>query len=65
MNHDLGGISADRRAQLETIERAATDAVREALHRHMLLGESVAVADENGNLKLLGPEELRRLLTAA
>jgi len=68
-NHDPRRPSDDCRAHIETIERAATEAVREALRRHMLLGESVAVADDSpgadGSVRLIGPEELRRLLNAA
>jgi len=46
----------------EGIDRAANDAVRAALRRHMLLGESIAVSDENGGVKILGPEEIREVL---
>jgi 20S proteasome alpha/beta subunit len=47
----------------EGMDRAVQNAVREALRRHMLLGESVAVADETGKgVKTLGPEEIRKLL---
>lgn len=44
------------------IDRAAREAVRTALRRHMLLGESVAVSDGNGGVKILGPEEIRQVL---
>lgn len=57
--------SQDRCSQLQEIQQAARDAVREALRRHMLLGESVAVADENGGVKVLGPDEIRKALRAA
>jgi len=64
MNHDSNNIPLDRQSQLETIRRAASDAVREALRRHMLLGESVAVADprDNGEVRILGPDEIRQAL---
>jgi hypothetical protein len=67
MNPELAKLPTDRRSQLEEIQRAARDAVREALRRHMLLGESVAVADdsENGGVKVLGPEDIRKVLKAA
>ena len=56
-------LHGDRDAQLAAILQASRDAVREALRRHMLLGESVAVADETGKgVKMLGPEEIRKLL---
>lgn len=43
----------------EGMDRAVQGAVREALRRHMLLGESVAVADESGGgVKILSPEEI-------
>lgn len=44
--------------------RAAQDAVREALRRHMLLGESVAAADDSGEVRILSPEEIRQVLDA-
>lgn len=53
-----------RQHQLELMLRAAQDAVRAALRRHMLLGESVAVADENGEARILSPEEIRKVLEA-
>jgi hypothetical protein len=31
----------------------------------MLLGESVAVSDENGGVRLLGPDAIREALKAA
>lgn len=46
------------------IQRSMADAVRAALRRHMLLGESVAVSDGDGGVKILGPEEIRRVLEA-
>lgn len=51
----------ERLNDLEAIDRAVQNAVRETLRRHMLLGESVAVAD-NGGVKMLTPEDLRRIL---
>jgi hypothetical protein len=54
-----------RRAQLEEIQRAAHKAVREALLRHMLLGESVAVVGEGGGVRMLEPEDIRKALKAA
>jgi len=67
MKRDAQQIAIERQAQIDTIRRAATDAVREALRRHMLLGESVAVADDSGNgaVKVLGPEDIRKALRAA
>ena len=52
-----------RRAQVERIRAAAAEAVRAALRRHMLLGESVVVAGSAGDVKVLGPEEIRHALT--
>ena len=57
--------NVERHVQLAAIQRAATNAVREALRRHMLLGESVAVADDNGRVKVLAPDEIREVLKAA
>ncbi len=58
-------MTPEREAQIETIRKAAADAVREALRRHMLLGESVAVCGPDGCVRMLSPEDLRRILTAA
>lgn len=57
----------ERLEDLNSMDRVVRDAVRDALRRHMLLGESVAVADESteGAVKILGPEEIRKLLEAA
>jgi hypothetical protein len=55
-------LTPERRKELEIIQTAARDAVREALHRHMLLGESVAAADDHGGVRVLGPEEIREVL---
>ncbi len=58
----------DNRSLIEKFDdRAGMDAainagVRAALLRHMLLGESVATLDENGKVKLLGPDEIRKAL---
>ncbi|MCI0364999.1 MAG: hypothetical protein L0219_14070 [Phycisphaerales bacterium] len=66
MKPESAKISEDRCAQLEEIQQAARDAVRQALRRHMLLGESVAVADESGRgVKMLGPKDIRKALKAA
>lgn len=46
----------------ERIRLAAAEGVRAALRRHMLLGESVVVAGDNGGVRWLGPEEIRRAL---
>jgi 20S proteasome alpha/beta subunit len=54
----------ERLDDVEGMDRAVRQAVREALRRHMLLGESVAVGDENGKVKILGPEEIRKVLDA-
>lgn len=51
-----------RAAHLEIIVSAARDAVRAALRRHMLLGESVAVGDKDGRVRILGPEDLKKIL---
>lgn len=40
------------------IEAAMQKAVRQALRRHKLLGESVAVSDEHGKVVILSPEEI-------
>lgn len=63
--HDPKGQSNGRIPGADVIERVAREAVREALRRHMLLGESVAVADENGGVKMLGPDEIREALKVA
>jgi hypothetical protein len=54
----------ERLDDVEGMDRAVRQAVREALRRHMLLGESVAVGDEHGKVKILGPEEIRKVLDA-
>jgi hypothetical protein len=57
---------AERFDDREGMDRAVQDAVREALRRHMLLGESVAVASDSGHgVKSLGPDEIRKALEAA
>jgi len=50
----------------EAMTRAVRRGVREALRRHMLLGESVVVADDAAprGVRILGPDELRRILDA-
>lgn len=40
------------------IEAAMQKAVRQALRRHKLLGESVAVSDKDGKIVTLSPEEI-------
>lgn len=65
MTFEPSNLTPERRRQLEIIQAAAGDAVREALRRHMLLGESVAVSDGNGGVKMLGPDEIRNVLKAA
>jgi hypothetical protein len=55
----------DRQEQLAVIQSAAREAVREALRRHMLLGESVVVANEDGSVRVLTPDEIREALHAA
>lgn len=65
MKPESNDLSPERRRELEIIQSAAGDAVREALRRHMLLGESVAVADDNGGVKMLGPDDIREALKAA
>lgn len=40
------------------IDAAMQKAVRQALRRHKLLGESVAVSDEHGKVVILSPEEI-------
>lgn len=52
----------DLRERAERIRHAAAEAVHAALRRHMLLGESVVVAGDNGGVRWLGPEEIRRAL---
>lgn len=52
----------DLHSRAERIRLAAAEGVRAALRRHMLLGESVVVAGENGGVRWLGPEEIRRAL---
>lgn len=58
-------LTIERQAQIDAIQNAAADAVREALRRRMLLGESVAVADDSGGVKVLGPKDIRKALKAA
>lgn len=59
---------ADNRSIAEKVQdRAGMDAainagIRAALRRHMLLGESVATLDQNGKVKILGPDEIRKAL---
>jgi hypothetical protein len=55
----------ERLDDLEGIDHAVQRAVREALRRHMLLGESVAVSDDNGGVKTLSPEDIRKVLKMA
>jgi hypothetical protein len=55
----------DRQEQLAVIQSAAREAVREALRRHMLLGESVVVANDDGTVRVLTPDEIRDALHAA
>jgi len=52
----------DRFQDRAGMDSAVQSAVYAALRRHMLLGESVAVAGENGDVRVLGPEEIRRIL---
>lgn len=40
------------------VDAAMKKAVRQALRRHKLLGESVAVSDEHGKVVILSPEEI-------
>jgi hypothetical protein len=40
------------------VEAAMQKAVRQALRRHKLLGESVAVSDEHGKVVILSPDEI-------
>ena len=40
------------------IEAAMRKAGRQALRRHKLLGQSVAVSDEHGKVVILSPEEI-------
>ena len=50
---------------LEGINRALRAAVQKAIRRHMLLGESIAVADESGTgVRILSPDEIRESLKA-
>jgi uncharacterized protein with ACT and thioredoxin-like domain len=55
----------ERHMQLADIQRAATGAILEALRRHMLLGESIAVVGEHDTVKVLEPEDIRQVLKAA
>lgn len=68
MNQHPDNRTIDKRFEdREALDRAVQTAVREALRRHMLLGESVAVADDSGGggVKVLGPDEIRKVLKAA
>lgn len=65
MKPEPNNLTPERRRELEIIQAAARDAVREALRRHMLLGEFVAAADESGGVRMLGPDDIRRVLKAA
>jgi len=40
------------------VDAAMQRAVRQALRRHKLLGESVAVSDEHGKVVILPPEDI-------
>lgn len=40
------------------VEAAMQKAARQALRRHKLLGQSVAVSDEHGKVVILSPEEI-------
>jgi len=55
--HDLSSITERFRAP-GLIDAAMQKAVRQALRRHKLLGESVAVSDEHGKVVILPPEEI-------
>lgn len=65
MSDERRQFQEERENRLRLMETAARDAVRAALRRHMLLGESVVVADEHGKVKTLTPEEIRQALDAA
>ena len=65
MRFEAQNSPTNRQAQIETIQRAAAEAVREALRRHMLLGESVVVASPDGKPRTLAPAEIRKRLDAA
>lgn len=53
----------DRKCLDDVALEAARQAIREASRRHMLLGESIAVAgDGDEEVKILGPEEIRKVL---
>lgn len=62
MSRRLRGIPPERREQIEATCRVSGAAVRQALRRHMLLGESVAVGDEDGGVRILGPDQIREVL---
>ena len=64
MTPEQRDTQAARRQQLEIILDATREAVREALRRHMLLGESVAVAEKDGTVRILTPDEIRKALDA-
>lgn len=46
----------------EGLDGAMRKGVRDALRRHMLLGESVIVADDDGKPMKLSPDEIRQVL---
>jgi hypothetical protein len=55
--HKMGSIT-ERFRTPGLVDAAMQKAVRQALRRHKLLGESVAVSDEHGQVKILSPEEI-------
>ena len=53
----------ERLVDHEGVDRAVQNAVRQAMRRHMLLGESVVGRDETeSGVRAFGPEEIRKIL---
>jgi hypothetical protein len=65
MTPDPSCTDPNRQARLIAIQTASQEAVREALRRHMLLGESVIVAGDDGRIRTLSPDEIRQIVAAA
>ncbi len=62
MIQESGENETKREVDAFALQQAMRNAVRAALRRHMLLGESVAVSDQNGGVRILSPEEIRKAL---
>ncbi|MCF6227163.1 MAG: hypothetical protein L3J82_00635 [Planctomycetes bacterium] len=52
----------DAKAKMDIVCQVMGDAVCEALEKKMKLGQYAVIADENGQPKSIGPEEIAELL---